>query len=40
VDFYFCPEALRGFLESAGFAVGVIIEKEPYPKVEHQSRRA
>jgi hypothetical protein len=29
-----------GFLESAGFQVGEIIEREPYPGVEHESRRA
>jgi len=41
VDFFlFRPEEMRGFLESAGFTVEEIIEREPYPEVEHQSRRA
>ncbi|MFI5458176.1 MAG: class I SAM-dependent methyltransferase [Isosphaerales bacterium] len=41
VDFVlFRPEEMRGFLESAGFTVEEIIEREPYPVVEHQSRRA
>jgi hypothetical protein len=41
VDFsFFRPAEMRGFLESAGFEVEEIIEREPYPEVEHQSRRA
>jgi len=41
VDFFFFrPEEMRGYLESAGFTVEEIIEREPYPEVEHQSRRA
>jgi len=41
VDFcFFRPEEMRGYLESAGFAVEEIIEREPYAEVEHQSRRA
>jgi len=41
VDFFFFqPEEMRGFLESAGFEVEEMIEREPYPEVEHQSRRA
>jgi SAM-dependent methyltransferase len=41
VDFFsFRPEEMKGFLESAGFSVEEIIEREPYPEVEHQSRRA
>jgi len=41
LDFFlFRPEEMRGFLESAGFTVEEIIEREPYPEVEHQSRRA
>jgi ubiquinone/menaquinone biosynthesis C-methylase UbiE len=31
---------IRGQLEAAGFAVEEIIEREPYPDVEYQSRRA
>ena len=41
VDFHFFrPEAMTGFLESAGFRVGEVVEREPYPGVEHPSRRA
>jgi SAM-dependent methyltransferase len=39
--FYFQPAAIRQLLESAGFAIEEIVEREPYaPDVEHQSRRA
>jgi hypothetical protein len=41
VDFvFFRPEEMIGFLRSAGFQVGEVVEREPYPGVEHQSRRA
>jgi SAM-dependent methyltransferase len=42
LDFWFYrPELMRGFLESAGYTVEEVIEREPYaPDVEHQSRRA
>jgi len=41
VDFYFFrPEEMEGCLESAGFTVEEIVEREPYPDVEHQSRWA
>jgi hypothetical protein len=41
VDFYFFrTEELTGWLRGAGFEVEEIIEREPYPEVEHQSRRA
>jgi SAM-dependent methyltransferase len=41
VDFtFFRPDAMMDFLESAGFEIGEIVEREPYPDVEHQSRRA
>jgi SAM-dependent methyltransferase len=41
VDFlFFRPEEMRSFLDSAGFTVEEIVEREPYPEVEHQSRRA
>jgi len=41
LDFiFFRPEEMRGFLESAGFEVEEMIERDPYPDVEHQSRRA
>lgn len=41
VDFVlFRPEEMAGYLLSAGFEVEEIVEREPYPEVEHQSRRA
>jgi len=41
LDFvFFRPDEMRGFLELAGFEVEEIVEREPYPEVEHQSRRA
>jgi hypothetical protein len=41
VDFtFFRPEVVVGFLKSAGFEVGEVVEREPYPDVEHPSRRA
>jgi len=42
MDFFFFPVAeVCGLLESAGFAMEQVIEREPYaPDVEHQSRRA
>jgi SAM-dependent methyltransferase len=41
VDFYFFrPEEMAGYLGAAGFEVEDIIEREPYPDVEHPSRRA
>ena len=41
VDFiFFRPDVMTEFLESAGFQVREIIEREPYPGVEHPSRRA
>ncbi len=36
----FHPEEMTGFLESAGFEIEETVEREPYPDVEHQSRRA
>jgi SAM-dependent methyltransferase len=39
--FFFQPSSIKGLLESAGFAVEEVIEREPYsPEVEYQSRRA
>ena len=38
--FFFRPEELAGYLRAAGFDIEEIIEREPYPAVEHQSRRA
>jgi SAM-dependent methyltransferase len=41
VDFvFFRPEEMTDFLGSAGFRVGEIVERDPYPGVEHPSRRA
>jgi SAM-dependent methyltransferase len=41
VDFYFFrPDEMAGYLGAAGFEIEEIIEREPYPDVEHQSRRA
>lgn len=41
VDFFFFqPHEMAGQLEAAGFEIEQIIEREPYPEVEHQSRRA
>jgi SAM-dependent methyltransferase len=41
VDFiFFRPDEMAGFLRSAGFVVMEIVEREPYPGVEHPSRRA
>jgi SAM-dependent methyltransferase len=37
---FFRPEAMADFLRAAGFEVEETIEREPYPDVEHQSRRA
>jgi SAM-dependent methyltransferase len=41
VDFFlFRPDEVAGCLRAAGFEIEEIIEREPYPDVEHQSRRA
>jgi SAM-dependent methyltransferase len=41
VDFHFFrPDQIARDLEVAGFEVEDVIEREPYPDVEHQSRRA
>jgi SAM-dependent methyltransferase len=41
VDFiFFRPDEMAGFLGSAGIVVLEIVEREPYPGVEHPSRRA
>jgi len=41
VDFFFFrPDEMAGFLRGAGFEIDEIIERDPYPDVEHQSRRA
>jgi len=38
--YYFSRDEVAGYLRSAGFEVQEIVEREPYPDVEHQSRRA
>jgi SAM-dependent methyltransferase len=38
--FFFQPAEIRRRLELAGFAIEDILEHEPYPDVEYQSRRA
>ena len=41
VDFFFFrPDDVADCLRAAGFEIEEIIEREPYPDVEHQSRRA
>ena len=41
VDFFLFQSAeMAGYLTAAGFEIDEIIEREPYPDVEHQSRRA
>lgn len=41
VDFYFHPPtAIARHLTSAGFEIAEIVERDPYPEVEHPSRRA
>jgi SAM-dependent methyltransferase len=38
--FFFCSDEVATYLREAGFDIEEIIEREPYPEVEHQSRRA
>jgi ubiquinone/menaquinone biosynthesis C-methylase UbiE len=41
LDFHFFDAGeLAGYLQAAGFAIDEVIERPPYPDVEHQSRRA
>jgi SAM-dependent methyltransferase len=41
VDFFFFdPEAIKTRLQESGFQIAEAQEREPYPEVEHQSRRA
>jgi SAM-dependent methyltransferase len=40
LDFHFIrPDAMAASLKSAGFAIEDLIERDPYPDVEHPSRR-
>jgi len=38
--FYFEPDRMRQLLEAAGFTIEEILERDPYPEIEHQSHRA
>ena len=38
--FFFRTEEMTSYLEAANFEIEEIIERDPYPEVEHQSRRA
>ena len=41
VDFFFFrPDEVAEYLRTAGFEIEEIVERDPYPDVEHQSRRA
>jgi SAM-dependent methyltransferase len=41
VDFFFFRSAeMAGFLTSAGFEIEEVIERDPYPEIEHPSRRS
>jgi ubiquinone/menaquinone biosynthesis C-methylase UbiE len=41
IDFiFFEVDEMRGYLLEAGFEIDEIIERDPYPEVEHPSRRA
>lgn len=41
VDFHFLqPGRMRVWLETAGFEVEEVVERDPYPDIEHPSRRA
>ena len=41
VDFFFFrPDEMAGCLRATGFEIEEMIEREPYPDVEHQSRRS
>jgi SAM-dependent methyltransferase len=37
--FFFQSEEVASYLRAAGFEIEEIIEREPYPEIEHQSRR-
>jgi SAM-dependent methyltransferase len=38
--YFFRPNEMSGYLNAAGFEIGGIIERDPYPEVEQQNRRA
>ena len=37
---FFGTEEMKGYLRTAGFEIEEVIERDPYPDVEYQSRRA
>jgi ubiquinone/menaquinone biosynthesis C-methylase UbiE len=37
---FFQPPEMQGYLQTAGFEIEEVIERAPYPDVEHQSQRA
>ena len=37
---FFQPHEMQGYLQTAGFEIEEVVERAPYPDVEHQSRRA
>ena len=37
---FFKPYEMQGYLHTAGFEIQEVIERAPYPEVEHQSQRA
>ncbi len=41
IDFFFFRSAeMSEYLTAAGFEIEEVIERDPYPEVEHQSRRS
>ncbi len=41
LDFhFFLVGEMQAWMETAGFEIGEVVEREPYPGIEHQSRRA
>jgi SAM-dependent methyltransferase len=38
--FFFRSDEIEGYLRGAGFEIEDIIERDPYPNVEHESRRS
>jgi ubiquinone/menaquinone biosynthesis C-methylase UbiE len=38
--YFFRPDEMSGYLRAAGFEVGGAIERDPYPEIEQQTRRA
>jgi ubiquinone/menaquinone biosynthesis C-methylase UbiE len=41
LDFnFFTPDEMSDYLKTAGFVVDEVVERPPYPDIEHQSQRA